>query len=219
MHLPAPILEAARKALAAHLGSPDLELQATPVRGGDICHALRVTAAGRTYFLKWRDDAPPGFFAAEAEGLRLLGRVHGERSTGAGVPAVVAAGPSFLLLEWIEPATGDPEELARQLGRALACQHEVTGPAFGMDRETFLGPLRFPPGLDDDWSRHFREQRLAVLVERAGRQGRLDALRARRLHRLLDHLEQWLGHRPRPSLLHGDLWGGNWMAGWSTSAD
>lgn len=131
MHLPESIATEVRQALAQQLGLPDLELQGTPVAGGDICRAARITAGGRHYFLKWREDAPPGFFAAEADGLRRLAHAHREGASGAGVPAVIAAGPSFLLLEWIEPSSGDQEALARQLGRSLAHQHEVTGPAAG----------------------------------------------------------------------------------------
>lgn len=188
-----------------------------PAGGGDICHAARVVAGERSFVLKWRADAPPGFFPAEAGGLRRLAEAHSRAGTGVGVPRVVAVGQRFLLLEWIEPAAGPREEPAAWLGRGLARQHAITGPAYGLDRSTFLGRLSFPPARGDEWAAYYRDHRLAVLAEQAGRRGLLAGERARRLWRLLDRLEDWLAHRPEPSLLHGDLWGGNWLVGRSAA--
>jgi fructosamine-3-kinase len=61
----------------------------------------------------------------------------------------------------------------------------------------------------DDWLTFFREHRLRFqleLAERNGYGGRLQDAGSR----LLPRLDALLGeHRPAPSLLHGDLWGGN----------
>ena len=58
------------------LGRPGTVSHAHPVGGGCIHNGWRVeTESGEAYFLKWNHDAPPGMFAAEADGLKALGAV------------------------------------------------------------------------------------------------------------------------------------------------
>lgn len=219
MTLPAALVAAICNALADTVG-PAADVRVVPVGGGDICRAAKVKVERRTFFLKWRPDAPPHFFAAEAKGLARLADAH--RDTGVGVPRVLAVGngegdaPPFLLLEWIEREPNHAEA-AVALGEGLARQHRVCGSAYGWDGGSFLGPLPFPAGWRPDWPTYYRDLRLAPLVAEADRRGLLNAERAARLRKLLDRLEDWLAHRPDPALLHGDLWGGNWMVGFPVS--
>ena len=99
------------------------------VAGGDINDAYKVRFDdGRTVFVKTRVQAPAGFFAAEAAGLRWLG----ETNTIA-VPEVVGLRDDaelvhrFLVLEWIEPGppAADHDE---RLGRDLAALHRFPCP-------------------------------------------------------------------------------------------
>jgi fructosamine-3-kinase len=50
------------------------------------------------------------------------------------------------------------------------------------------------------------------MIKLAEERGRLTSERRRRLMRLADSLERWIPARTEPSLLHGDLWHGNWIA-------
>ena len=95
-------------------------IRETPVAGGDICAASRLTLDdGHSVFAKtWPERAdrpvPEGFFAAEAAGLRWL------REAGAvAVPEVIVALPELLALDWVEPGEPTPEA-AERFGRELA---------------------------------------------------------------------------------------------------
>src|SRR5690606_41211319 len=70
-------------------------IRETPVPGGDICVASRLTLADRSpLFAKtWPEADPPpaGFFAAEAPGLRWLAHAG-----AAAVPELLAALPPVL---------------------------------------------------------------------------------------------------------------------------
>ncbi|MDQ1310573.1 MAG: Fructosamine kinase family protein [Pseudomonadota bacterium] len=170
---------------------------------------------------RWESDSGPVFvkvvdrqrlplLEAEAAGLRELADAAALR-----VPRVLAAGVAgsraFLALEWIEFRAATPRTEAR-LGELLAAQHRVTATRFGWHRDNTIGATPQSNAWTDDWTRFFAEQRLGFQLDLAverGHSGRLIE-RGRRLCERLDALLR--GHRPLPSLLHGDLWGGNWAA-------
>jgi fructosamine-3-kinase len=149
-------------------------------------------------------------FEAEALGLAALEKIEAVR-----VPRVFAVGTvgdaAYLALEWIEFAAKSAEAEA-ELGRGLALQHRSTSTTFGWSRDNTIGST---PQLNrpcTDWPAFLRERRLRYQLDLAGRNGLPSSILGRGLS-LLEQLDEFLGdHRPTPSLLHGDLWGGNWAA-------
>jgi fructosamine-3-kinase len=92
--------------------------------------------------------------------------------------------------------------------------HQASVPFYGLDHDNYLGTSPQHNQQDDDWLRFYREQRLRPQIDMAQRGGRMTSARRRRLERVLDNLERWLGGvQRRPALLHGDLWGGNVIPG------
>jgi len=187
-------------------------VEAMPVGGGDISQAVRVRLAhGSQALIKWRSNSLPGLFTAERRGLELL------RSAGTlRVPEVLAQSeatadcPCFIAIEWLDPGSKSTHS-AETLGVGLAALHRVTVASFGLGYDNFIGANPQPTRPNDDWVAFFREQRLGFQMELARRNGLLPAQRARRLELLLDRLDNWLPAYPSASLLHGDLWGGNWL--------
>lgn len=196
--------------LEAHLGRV---VEANPVGGGDISQAVRLRLAeGRQALVKWQARPLPGLFSAEKRGLELL------RSAGAlRVPAVLAQSeasaeyPAFIVLEWLDTGAKSAASAAT-LGTGLAALHQIAGSAFGLDHDNFIGANPQSNRPNDNWLTFFREQRLAFQMELARRNGLLPPQRARWLEKLLARLDDWLPADPSASLLHGDLWGGNWLA-------
>ena len=198
-----------RRALEASLGLPIIA--STPMGGGSICRAAKITlTAGGPVLVKWRDGLP-GMFTAERRGLELLYAAHALR-----IPAVLAqqeasaAGPAFIAMEWLErgPTNKSAEEA---LGQGLARLHRVIGPAFGLDHPNYIGANPQPNTPADNWVDFFGGQRLGFQLELLGQNGHLTAGRRRGLERLIARLGDWLPAHPEASLLHGDLWGGNWL--------
>jgi protein-ribulosamine 3-kinase len=179
------------------------------VAGGSIneCYAWRC-GPGRLFVKLAARTAQP-LFEAESAGLAELSRAQALR-----VPRVLALGSTasaaFLALEWIEGAVADERAQAR-LGEGLAQQHAVTAARFGFDRDNFIGSTPQPNGWASDWMQFFRDQRLRPQLELAVAHG-FGPLLARTGERLLQAVPALLaGHAPAASLLHGDLWGGNWL--------
>lgn len=176
--------------------------------GGDINHAARVTTAnGQTLFLKWHPQAPAGMFAAEAYGLALLASAGGLR-----VPAVYFQADDCLALEWLGPVKrGGPAEAAR-LGEGLAHQHRAaTADFFGLTTDNYCGLTRQINTPAANWPAFLGLHRLGYQMELARQQGYLPAQRGRKLEQLIARLPELLPATPTASLLHGDLWGGNWL--------
>jgi fructosamine-3-kinase len=196
-----------------------------PVGGGDISQAARVEAGGRAYLVKWHSRPPqpqPGWlemFEAEAAGLALLASAQAVR-----VPVVYGHGaaqagavPAYIVMEWIErgsryAALLDQRTASEALGRQLAALHRATAPAYGLDHGNYCGATPQDNRWLPTWIEFYGQRRLGFQMELAGRQGLMPTERRRRLERLIDRLDRWIDESAcRPSLLHGDLWGGNWL--------
>ena len=188
-------------------------IRETPVSGGDICAASRLTLDdGHSVFAKtWPERAarplPEGFFAAEAAGLRWL------REAGpVPVPDVLVALPDLLALDWVEPGEPTPEA-AEAFGRDLAGLHRAGAPAFGADWPGFIGALpqdNTPdPGPWPDW---FARRRLLPYLRMSVDGGALDGAGAALVEQVVERLGEFGGDE-QPARLHGDLWPGNLLWG------
>jgi protein-ribulosamine 3-kinase len=156
---------------------------------------------------------PAAMAAAEARGLELLGATNTVR-----VPMVIGEGqnPPFLLIEDLAgDRSGGPTRTSLQeldsarLGAELAALHAVTAPAFGLDHDNFIGRTPQQNSWLTDWPQFFRARRLLPQLELAGSRGRMPTARRRGVEAVMARLDDILGHAPPPSLIHGDLWGGN----------
>ncbi|MEU7903875.1 fructosamine kinase family protein [Actinoplanes sp. NPDC049118] len=186
-------------------------IRETPVGGGDVCAASRLTLDdGTSLFTKtWPSgDAPEQFFATEAAGLEWL------REAGtAPVPEVVVALPEMLALEWID--AGPPSsEAAERLGRDLAGLHRKGADAFGADWTGFIGPLaQDNTPSRGPWGPWFAERRLRPYLKISADAGALSAADVAVVERVISRIEGYGGEEP-PARIHGDLWPGNvlWAA-------
>ncbi|MAT42490.1 MAG: fructosamine kinase [Anaerolineaceae bacterium] len=183
------------------------------VGGGCINHATHVRSTKGDYFLKWNNDPLPGMFAAEVFGLKLLTDSQTVR-----IPAVVTvkdqaeSAPAFLVLEWIPNRTTYSQTL---LGEQLAVLHQTPGETrYGLEMDNYIGSSDQFNEWETDWVAFFQTRRLYPQMELAIGNGLMPAHRRKKLETLIEKLENWLGGVQRkPSLLHGDLWGGNVIAG------
>jgi fructosamine-3-kinase len=180
------------------------------VGGGSVSECYRWHCRAGALFVKLGAATGAAALAAEAAGLTELAGTRTVR-----VPRVLAtglsAGAAFLALEWLEPGprTTRSEQL---LGEALAALHAVTAPRHGWSRDNTIGGTPQLNTWAEDWVEFFRERRLRPQLERALAGGYAPLLAAPGA-RLIESLPRLLaGHQPAASLLHGDLWGGNWFA-------
>jgi fructosamine-3-kinase len=178
------------------------------VGGGCINDALVLEGTdGRRYFVKTNLASRVSMFEAEAEGLAELRAAPG----GPRAPAPVCTGAhgdlSYLILEYIESGPGNAKTQER-LGTELAALHRRLAPEFGWRRDNTIGSTPQPNDRTRDWVAFLRERRLGFQLKLAQRNG-YDGRLLREGERLLAVLGRFFDRPPVPSLLHGDLWGGN----------
>jgi fructosamine-3-kinase len=186
-------------------------IRETPVPGGNVCTAARLTLDdGTSLFTKtWPSGpAPEHFFSTEAAGLAWL------RSAGAvPVPEVLVALPELLALEWID--SGEPTRAsAERFGRELAALHRSGADTFGAPWPGFIGPLP----LDNTpsagpWAPWFAERRLQPYLRRSADRDALSAADIQAVEKIINSLDRY-GSGEAPARTHGDLWPGNvlWAA-------
>ncbi len=190
---------------------PVQSIGAERVGGGCIADAYRVEAEVGVFFLKLGGSDVARTFAAEAAGLRLLKSARSPLH----VPEIIACeetgpGGGFLLLEWIASGAMTPDAWER-LGHGLAALHRVAGPSYGAPFNNFIGRTPQSNEPSESWIDFFREQRLQPQAERARRAGKWLSGWDAPMDRLYAALHKDLPRRPEASLLHGDLWSGNFM--------
>ena len=197
--------------LSRHAGGRFAATPAAEVAGGSVHRCVRWASTAGDAFVKIATVGNLGALAAEAEGLLALAAAGALR-----VPAVLAVGEdgehAVLALEWLDLSVAAENDgaLQAQLGERLAMQHRVTAPRFGWQRDNTIGATPQQNAWHDDWVQFLRERRLGVQLDLARHNG----LESRIVERGRDLGERcgafFSSHRPVPSLLHGDLWGGNW---------
>jgi len=197
-------LRAALEAAASDAAGAFRIERATPAAGGCIHRSYILEGSGRRFFAKINDRSQLDNFAAEADGLRALA------AAGARVPSPLRSGSTekeaFLLMEHLDlRANGD----YAALGSALAAVHSNRGEHYGWTRGNYIGATPQTNLSSSSWTDFWRDARLVPQLDLAGRNGLGGAL-LKKGEKLLAALPQLLaGHAPAPSLLHGDLWGGN----------
>jgi len=208
--MPGDVMAGIAQSLAAALGAPVEPQPAHVVHGGCISESFRWESARGALFVKVGDLASAAAFEAEAAGLEELASARAVR-----VPQVLSCGRTasraFLALEWLDlhRAGSDCESL---LGEQLAFQHRVGAATFGWQRSNTIGrtPQRKDPSTD--WVAFFRDRRMQSQLHLARDNGHGGALQERGRHLLALMPAFFTSYRPVPSLLHGDLWSGNFAA-------
>ncbi len=188
--------------------------EATAVGGGCISQAYRVPSSQGPLFVKLNHAVGVAMFEAEADGLQAL-----QDGGALAVPAVYCVGrveeTAYLFLAWLDLVAKTPAA-ETALGRGLARQHRISSDHFGWRRDNAIGSTHQPNDPHDNWIDFLRDRRLGFQLNLAAGNG-LPRAEQEAGAALLSGLERFFGgEAPAPSLLHGDLWSGNWG---STTSD
>ena len=174
------------------------------VSGGCINQGYAISSDTDTYFVKLNSTSQVGMFEAEAKALEQMLATATIR-----VPKFICWGTAensaYLVLEWLELGKGDPQSWL-ELGRKLAAMHFHTSDrGMGWEQNNTIGSTPQINTWTADWAEFYSKYRLGYQFQLAKKRGG----HFPQQKQLLVAMPQLLTHQPQPSLVHGDLWGGN----------
>ena len=192
--------------IAAVTNSDFTVKEAQAIGGGCINQAYSISDGSQQYFVKLNEPGALTMFEAETTGLKEIHQTHAIR-----VPQPVCYGKNdkaaWLVLEYLV-LTGRGK--ASELGMQLAALHRITAEQYGWFRDNTIGQTSQINTGSPSWIEFWRRHRLQYQLDLAkanGFHGKLQQLG----EQLLVDLEKFFSsYSPRPSLLHGDLWSGNY---------
>lgn len=199
------------RAVAAHIqaatGHP-FEIQNRHGSGGGSINSAHLVSNGEvTYFIKFNHASRLDMFEAEAEGLAELA-APGIIQVPQPICSGTAGSQAFLVLEAVHMGSGGSQAM-RRFGQELAELHRAGRSRFGWHRDNTIGATPQRNTDSPDWVEFYREHRLRYQFELVARSG-YPQLRDRG-ERLMSELDIFFtDYQPVPSLLHGDLWSGNY---------
>jgi len=182
---------------------------AQSVSGGSINEGAKFTTNEYSYFIKWNDASIfPKMFDLEAQNLTLLSSTCVVKT-----PRIIEFGEedgySFLILEFIKSGFRTYGSM-KTLGEQLAELHCNTHSYFGLNYHNYLGILVQHNKRSDSWADFFIENRLKPLVNKAYHMHLLELEDVSKFVELYQKLPT-LFPKEKPSLIHGDLWNGNFL--------
>jgi fructosamine-3-kinase len=179
------------------------------VHGGDINNAYCLFTSAGKYFLKVNDkNKYPSMFKKEANGLNLL-----RQYCTLIIPKAIKAGEvedqQYLLMEWLEK--GAPQkDMWKKFGQALALMHRQSHKHFGLDENNYIGSLKQNNIQHQDWHSFYAECRIMPLVKILFDSGVYSLKDKIAANLFCAELKNIFPGEPA-SLLHGDLWAGNYL--------
>ncbi|MDQ7994771.1 MAG: fructosamine kinase family protein [Luteibacter sp.] len=176
--------------------------------GGDIARSVRVERQDGSHVMaKFRR---PGQVALTLEASML----DDLRAAGLPVPETLAVDDDALVLAWVDGGgRGFDDEVQRAAGRAIATMHaQPVGDEFGYGHDTVMGSIPQPNAFGRDWIAFYRDRRLLYMAGLADDAGELPSAFRHRIDAVARRLGEWIDPAVQPSLVHGDLWGGNMLA-------
>ncbi|MBD6614520.1 fructosamine kinase family protein [Komarekiella sp. 'clone 1'] len=184
--------------------------QRRSVSGGCINQGYAVSSGKLNYFVKLNQASQVAMFEAEALGLEDMLATASIR-----VPKPVcwgiAANSSYIVLEWLE--LGGDSNSSEEMGRKLAAMHKASSSqGFGWKINNTIGSTPQINTWTADWAEFYAKHRLSYQFQLARRGGNFP-----QQEKLLAAIPELLAHQVKPSLVHGDLWGGN--AGFTVSGE
>ncbi|WP_103072380.1 fructosamine kinase family protein [Aquimarina sediminis] len=180
-------------------------VSSVPLSGGDINEVYLLQTHQRKLVVKLNSISKfPGMFEAEAKGLQIL-----KKTTTFTVPEIILVGAfydtAFLILEYIA-SDHKSDDFWSVFGKKLAMLHQNSSSIFGFEKDNYIGSLPQYNSTCDSAYEFYITQRLQPQFRLAKQNGFTFSD--------LDTFYQVIQNEipeEKPSLIHGDLWSGNYM--------
>jgi fructosamine-3-kinase len=183
----------------------------TYLSGGCISDAFRITTEeSKQYFLKYNSSISNDMFVKEANGLKELTKANAIR-----IPEVLSFDKDYILIEYIQSGNKS-KNFFEEFGRNFADLHKFTSDSIGFYEDNYIGsnPQKNIPNEKEktSWANFYFSNRILYQFQLAENLGNSTPELRKGISNLENKFEEIVGEsKEKPSLLHGDLWGGNYM--------
>jgi fructosamine-3-kinase len=198
-----------KKIIEKELNSKIINSQS--LSGGCISNAYQIkTEAGKIYFLKYNSTGNNDMFIKEAHGLQEL-----KKAGVIKIPDVICYAKDYILLEHI--ISGNKQKnFSVDFGRKFASLHKFTSELYGFYEDNYIGSN---PQLNiskenekHNWTKFYFNKRIHFQFQLAEVKGNSTSEMQKAIAVLENKIDDIItDNGEKPSLLHGDLWGGNYL--------
>lgn len=178
----------------------------TPLSGGCVGDVYKITLSNAGPLVAKIGEAGSGL-KREAMMLEYLAR-HSELP----VPHVLYGQDTLLLMTLLAGNGGLDKGAEIHAADLVAALHDISADCFGFAYDTLIGGLHQPNPQSENWLDFFAQQRLIQMARQGLAAGRLPGNLMKRIETLAENLDKWITPPAQPSLIHGDMWGGNVLA-------
>lgn len=191
------------------LNSTIIELQS--LSGGCISNAYRVTTnSEKIYFLKFNSMGSSDMFIKEAHGLQELNKAGVIK-----IPEIISYDEDYILLEQVT-SSNKQKKFSEDFGRKFALLHKFTGKYYGFYEDNYIGSNKqiniSEENEKNNWTKFYFNKRILYQLELAEKIGNSTSELRKAIAALENKIDKIVfDNGESPSLLHGDLWGGNYL--------
>lgn len=184
-------------------------ISCSAMTGGDISEVYKLATASQELLLKThRGKQAFAMLSAEKQGLETISKTKTIQT-----PKVYFLGEykntAFLVMEYVHIKNSNEKDFER-LGLQLASLHQSTALEFGFPNDNFIGSLPQSNHKHTDWTTFYVKERLQIQLDLARSKGLLSSQDIPNVDSMLQVCNRYF-QDIRPNLLHGDLWGGNFL--------
>jgi len=198
-----------QKYLNQYFSISNSTIQFRSIGGGCINDCFQITVNSERFFLKINSaNQYPNLFQKEKNGLELLGSQNIIRAPKP-ILCDEVEDQQILLLEWIDTGSRT-KQFWKTFGEQLVWLHHSTQDHFGLDENNYMGSLPQNNEPQSDWNKFFIDCRLQPQIKLAEEKMLLQKKHLAAFENLYPKLPG-IFNDEKPSLLHGDLWNGNFM--------
>jgi len=176
--------------------------------GGSIADSQKIrTSSGKEYFVKSYSQSKSNILKNEVNGL-----IEIQKSKSIRTPQIIYYDDNILILEFIKSGRKN-KNFSELFGIQLTEMHRLKSDKFGFNENNYIGSnhqINLP--LYSNWTDFYWENRLLYQFKLAEKHGYVNS-DFRKLFNQFESVYRNIieGTEEEPSLIHGDLWGGNYL--------
>lgn len=179
--------------------------------GGCINNALKLDTNCGAFFMKWNASGSRDLFVREAESLNELHKSNNEfvQFPKPLLYKEIDDKPGYLLTNYLQP--GNSKNRDEKIGRGLAQLHRVTNAEYGFYHDNYCGETLQNNVFKANWFDFYIENRVGHIINLIEKYRSWDISDQLLFEQFTETVEWMFNYNSQPSLIHGDLWSGNYM--------